>query len=165
MKYFIVIINLFLVGGLSYIIFFNEELLLVNKAILSSILFTTLVVSDLLAWAISSGRLKWKRRNDNGLERRSCFRVVYTPKKRPWLKVANERFQVADISQRGLRFINDRNIDLDRTIRGTITFSDGEAVTITGNIEWKKADGISLLLEDLIPHTTISKEHSHTLSH
>lgn len=164
MRYVIVILNLLLIGGLFYIIF-DDGLLQTTRAILGSILLVALCAGDLLTWGISSGRIKWKRRNDNGLERRSYFRVVYAPPKRPWFKVAGERFQVADISQRGLRFINDKNIQLARTIQGIVTFSDGEAVVVKGNVEWKKADEISLLLEELIPHTTISKEHSHTLPH
>jgi hypothetical protein len=164
MKYLIVILNLLLIGGLFYIVF-NGGLLQTTRAILGSILLVSLCACDLLTWGILSGRIKWKRRNDNGLERRSFFRVVYAPPKRPWLKVADERFQVADISQRGLRFINDKNIHLARTIQGVVTFSDGETVRIKGNVEWKKADEISVLLEELIPHTTISKEHNHTLPH
>ena len=164
MKYLLVILNLSLMGGLFYA-FFNGELLRTTRVILGAIIFALLVACNLLGWAVSSGRLTWKRRNDNCLEKRSFFRVVYAPKKRPRLKVAEDIFQVADISQRGLRFINDRNIHLDRTLHGVVTFSDGQTIAITGSVEWRKADEISLLLEDLIPHTTISKEHSHTSSH
>jgi hypothetical protein len=163
MKYLAVILNLPLIGGILYLIF-DGGLSQTTRAILGSILLTALCACDLMTWGIASGRIKWKRRNDNGLERRSFFRVVYAPQNRPWLKVSGERFQVADISQRGLRFVNDKNIQLSQRIQGIVTFSDGQVVVIKGNVEWKRADEISLLLEELLPHTTISKERNHNLS-
>ena len=100
---------------------------------------------------------KRKRRYD-GPEKRSHFRVIYPPSQRPWLVVNDSAFEVADISQRGLRFLNRHDIRFEPPIEGTVRFTDGESVEVTGQIGWKKADAVSLLLAQSLPPDIIRKE-------
>ena len=94
----------------------------------------------------------------SGPEKRSHYRVVYSPNRRPWLVINGSAFEVADISQKGLRFLNHKDIVLGRTIEGKATFMDGDSIDIIGNIEWKKAEQTSLVFSNTIPHSFIKKE-------
>jgi hypothetical protein len=65
----------------------------------------------------------------DGSEKRNYFRIVYKPNQRPILKVKNHEFEVSDISETGLRLLNDRNIQLGADwIRLTAILLDGEAI-------------------------------------
>ena len=57
-----------------------------------------------------------------GVERRSFNRIIYNPKERPNIKIDDQVFEVADISEKGLRLINDKRIKLDIKIQGTLSF-------------------------------------------
>ena len=93
-----------------------------------------------------------------GSERRSYFRILYKPTKRPKLSVDKNEFEIADISEGGIRFINEREVDLGKQIRGTATFLIGESVDIEGDIVWNQGDEIGLLLKSFIPSATMEKE-------
>lgn len=105
-----------------------------------------------------SGAASKRKLNYDGPEKRSHYRVVYSPNRRPWLVINGCAFEVADISQKGLRFLNHKDVVLGGTIEGKATFMDGDSLDIVGNIEWKKADQTSLVLSNTIPHSFIKKE-------
>jgi len=100
---------------------------------------------------------KQKQQYD-GPEKRSYYRVVYSPNRRPWLVINDCAFEVTDISQKGLRFLNHKDVVFGGTIEGKATFIDGDSIDIIGNIEWKKAEQTSLFLSNTIPHSFIKKE-------
>lgn len=154
-------INIIFFGIFTFLLFYRGGLP-VSTISLCIGYFSLAIVGNLLVRYIAVRKHNRQQGNYIGLEKRSFFRVVYRrPGARPRLQVSGDNFPVADISQSGVRFINDRHIFLDHTIEGTIVFSDGETVHITGEVEWKKNDEISLLLKELISHTTISKERHH----
>jgi hypothetical protein len=93
-----------------------------------------------------------------GSERRSYFRILYKPTKRPKLSVDKNEFEIADISEGGIRFINEREVDLGQQMRGTATFLMGESVDIEGDIVWKQDGEIGLLLKSFIPPAMMEKE-------
>ena len=93
-----------------------------------------------------------------GSEKRSYFRILYKPAKRPKLSVDKNEFEIADISEGGIRFINEREVDLGKQIQGTATFLMGESVNIEGDIVWKQDGEIGLLLKSFIPTATMEKE-------
>jgi hypothetical protein len=93
-----------------------------------------------------------------GSERRSYFRILYKPTKRPKLSVDKNEFEIADISEGGIRFVNEREIDLGQWIRGTATFLIGESIDIEGDIVWEQNGEIGLLLKSFIPLATMEKE-------
>lgn len=99
-----------------------------------------------------------QKRNYDGPEKRSHYRVVYSPNRRPWIVVNDCAFEVTDISQKGLRFLNHKDVVFGEKLEGKITFTDGDSVDILGNIEWKKADQTSLVLSNTLPHSLIKKE-------
>jgi len=96
--------------------------------------------------------------NYNGPEKRSHYRVVYSPNRRPWLVINGYAFEVADISQKGLRFLDHKDVVFGGKVEGKATFMDGDSIDIIGNIEWKKAEQTSLILSNTIPHSFIKKE-------
>jgi hypothetical protein len=98
------------------------------------------------------------KQNYRGPEKRSHYRVVYSPNRRPWLVINDCAFEVTDISQKGLRFLNHKDVMFGVKLEGKITFTDGDSINIVGNIEWKKADQTSLIFTDIIPHSLIKKE-------
>jgi hypothetical protein len=104
-----------------------------------------------------------EKENFKGPERRSCNRIIYNPKERPRLKIDAHFLEVVDISEKGLRLINDKNIELDVKIQGTLTFLSGESVDIEGSIIWQEGNTLGLQFKDLIPSEIIYKEQRHIL--
>ncbi|MBI9082578.1 MAG: PilZ domain-containing protein [Desulfobacterales bacterium] len=92
-------------------------------------------------------------------ERRDHFRIVYSPKSRPILKVKDQRFEVVDISESGLKALNraGRRLDSD-WIRLTAVFLEGEHIDLIGKIVWAEGDEFGLRLKNFFPATVINKE-------
>ena len=99
----------------------------------------------------------------NGVERRKYNRIIYKPSQRPVLLIESNNFQVADVSQDGLRFINANEIILDRWVHGTLTFLYGESIDIEGGLEWQQDDDFGVRFKYLIPNEKIAKEQRHIL--
>ena len=93
-----------------------------------------------------------------GPEKRKFFRVKYIPSAGPTIRIGNHDFEVVDISERGLQFLNDKNVKFAEWIRGTLTFSDREALVIEGRIIWRGGAKIGLKLVTPIPYVRILKE-------
>ena len=93
-----------------------------------------------------------------GSERRTYFRILYPPDKRPKLIVGEHQFEIADISEGGIRLINTQNAKLEETIRGSTTFLYGETMDIEGAVVWKQNNEIGLLLKAYIPPAVMQKE-------
>ena len=96
-----------------------------------------------------------------GPEKRNYTRIIYKPKERPKLRIKTDVFEVADVSEKGLRFINNKELVLDDCVQGTLTFLNGESVDIEGNVEWKQDDDFGFQLKFLIPSDMILKEQRH----
>jgi len=79
-----------------------------------------------------------KNKKYNGPERRKSVRVTYSPDKRPVLIVGENEFEVADISEMGLRFFNDRKIEFGHWVRGTVKLLCGESIEVEGMIVRKE---------------------------
>ncbi len=84
-----------------------------------------------------------------GPERRKYFRhnVIYAPQKRAKLKINKDQFDVLDFSQGGLRFLNDKPINIENRFRGELIFADGSSQEIKAEIVWElnKEVGINYL--------------------
>lgn len=85
-------------------------------------------------------------------EMREFFRVKYPAADRPKLTIAKEEFDIVDISEKGIKF------DLKKTIRATITFHDGESLTIEG--KFLRTDDNEIVIQPLegISSERITKE-------
>ena len=75
----------------------------------------------------------------NGPERRKYFRhnIIYVPQKKAILSIGHHRFDVLDLSDGGLRFINDKGIALGDRIQGTLILSETDTRNISGEIAWE----------------------------
>ena len=82
----------------------------------------------------------------NGPERRKYFRhnIIYVPQKKAILSIEHHRYDVIDISDGGLRFINDKGIALGNRIQGKLILSETDIRKISGEIAWVDGDEIGL---------------------
>lgn len=99
-----------------------------------------------------------KKTDYGGPERRRYFRLTYPPGGRPAFKVRNYDLEVLEVSEKGLRFVNDKDVKLAEWVRGTITFHDGDMSELEGRIVRKDGDEIALNLITPIPFPRILKE-------
>ncbi len=98
-----------------------------------------------------------------GLERRHYLRIVYKPNDRPRLRIDSREFEVEDISDTGIRFVNDRNVALKKTFNGILTFLDGNTIRVEGKIEWEQDTGVGVSLKHPISPEIILKEQRHII--
>lgn len=101
----------------------------------------------------------------NGSERRTFFRITYNPDKRPVLKIGEYAFEIADISEGGIRIINERKLEIEKPVRGTATFLYGDSIDIEGDIVWEQDSEMGLLLKNLIPPAAMEKEKQYVILH
>ena len=93
-----------------------------------------------------------------GIERRRYFRLTYPPDAGPTFKVRTHELEVLEVSEKGLRFLNDKEVKLAEWVRGTIRFHDGELLDLEGRTVRKQGDEIALNLVTPIPFPRILKE-------
>ena len=98
-----------------------------------------------------------------GREKRSFIRIVYTPGKRPRLAAIDIEFEVTDISEGGIRFLNDAQVQLPEFIMGTLILLDDERIDIDGKVEWQQHNKVGISLKYMIPAATIEKEQRHII--
>ena len=96
-----------------------------------------------------------------GQERRTHFRVVYSPQSRPVLMIRDQRFEVVDISEGGLKALNFTGQNLDsKWIRLTAVFLGGQHMDLVGRIVWSRGHEFGLRLKNFFPTTIINRENS-----
>lgn len=98
-----------------------------------------------------------------GSEKRAFFRVSYQPAKRPKLTLGMHEFEIADISEGGIRFINNQKIKLAASVRGTAHFLSGASMDIEANIVWEQSSEVGLLLKNYIPPAIMEKEKQYVI--
>jgi hypothetical protein len=81
-----------------------------------------------------------------GLERRQHPRTVFDSQDRPRLKIGLQEFEVIDISEKGVRFVNDKKVNSTGWINGTIVFSDTKSIDIDGIIVRQESGSLGLHL-------------------
>ena len=96
-------------------------------------------------------------------EKRSYIRIAYNQEHRPLLKVKNFKFEVDDLSESGIRFVNSKKVKLYKDIEGVLTFLYGESIVIKGSIVWQENSVVGLLLKHLIPSAKFLKEQQHLI--
>jgi len=109
-------------------------------------------------------KMKKKNKYEN-TERRKYPKVEYLNIKGARLKIGRHKFGVSDISQRGLKFLNDKEVNLSEYISGEseyisgeLTFLFGDSIAIEGSLIWEQDDDFGLYLKNLIPSDIIQKE-------
>ncbi len=96
---------------------------------------------------------------------RECYRIIYESNKNPHLIIryhadsnAEYVFKILDISETGIKFLNDNNLKLEDKIEGELSFPDGETFQVDGNIIRKQDDQVILNLNSPIPYSKIIRE-------
>ncbi len=95
--------------------------------------------------------------------RREVFRVYYPvksdPKYLPVLVIFSQPFQVRDICEKGIRFLNpNRRTIPDGMIQASINFPDGSSIPLFGKVIRRCNDHIVLKLDKGIPYKLIYTE-------
>jgi len=90
--------------------------------------------------------------------RRSYIRFTYDPQHRPALRVADERFDIIDISESGIRFDNSAQRPLAPTFRARIALLTGGTIDITADVQWQQNGEVGISLADAIPAAVIREE-------
>jgi hypothetical protein len=90
-------------------------------------------------------------------EERKCFRLEYPLLKRPSLKVGEHGLEIIDISERGLKLLNEKKIEFDRIINGEAVLLSGKTISVEGEVAWSLNNEIGLLT-DSIPASIIAEE-------
>ena len=96
-------------------------------------------------------------------EKRSYIRIAYNQEHRPVLKIKNFKFEVDDLSESGIRFVNSGKVKLYKDIEGVLTFLYGESIVIKGSIVWQENSVVGLLLKHLIPSAKFLKEQQYLI--
>ena len=98
-------------------------------------------------------------KKDEHQENRRYFRIEYPASIRPILKIRKHEFEVVDISEKGVKFFADKEIEFGRWVNGNITFCDGQAIGIEGRIAWKRGESVGMFLTvKPIPYPKILSE-------
>ena len=84
--------------------------------------------------------------------------MVYQAGRRPELRFKDHRFDVTDISERGLGFINEAGVRLGKAMRGTVIFADGGSFAFEGSVIRRKEREPGVYFKELMPHTILLKE-------
>ncbi|MDH4027873.1 MAG: PilZ domain-containing protein [Nitrospirota bacterium] len=96
----------------------------------------------------------------SGENKRQHYRIVYPISCRPSLKITRKEFEVVDISESGIRFLNKKWAPFTPGVRiqAEITFNDGDTLEIDGEI-LRVDDQVSILkLHNSIPFWKIVEE-------
>lgn len=74
------------------------------------------------------------KRKFKGVNSREFYRVEYPEQERPTLKIGEDELPVIDISEKGGKFLSDKDVKIDpgAKVEGTITFHNGETITVAG---------------------------------
>lgn len=98
-----------------------------------------------------------KRIIKKGADKRKHIRLVYPPEKRPRLRIKDHWLEVLNISEKGLKILNQDNVRLGMNVFGTVLFSSKKSYDVTGKIIWQHKKEIGVLVSK-IPESVILEE-------
>ncbi len=138
--------------------------------------FAAVGVMALLVSSIASERSRRARRVnlekyvDN---RRETFRIPYPEGERPKLLADHDGagagvsgvYEVLDVSEEGVRFRADLDLEPGRTVRGEMVFPTGKRVRVEGTVVRRDGDEISVHLRRTVPGSIIVEETRRLRSH
>ena len=70
----------------------------------------------------------------SGSEKRAYTRTNYPMDHRPTIRIGHQEFDIIDISERGVRFVNDKKITQQGWVNGTIVFPGQVPIDVDGVI-------------------------------
>jgi len=92
-----------------------------------------------------------------GPEKRDFVRLVYPPDKRPVLTVGDNSFEVLNICETGIKFLNHMEKPFPKQVFGKIAFRNGGSIKINGKIRWEGGLEIGMFVTR-IPAFVIKQE-------
>jgi len=92
-----------------------------------------------------------------GPEKRDFVRLVYPPDKRPILTVGDNSFEVLNICETGIKFLNLLEKPFPKQVFGKITFQNGGSIKINGKIRWEGGRELGMFVTR-IPAFVIKQE-------
>lgn len=95
---------------------------------------------------------------ETGSERRRHPRIVYPPYRCPVLSIEGRCIPIIDMSTAGLRLSPDAAATDLRIVRGTVTFDDGQAVSVAGRVVRRDERGLGLKLVTRIGNRILNRE-------
>ena len=104
----------------------------------------------------------WQEESGKGLlkalsEKRKHARLVYPAAMRPVLEVSGGKMEVLNISEKGMKILNFQEDSLARNIHGTVRFSSGMTIDVTGKLVWQHKKEVGMLVTR-IPRSVILDE-------
>jgi hypothetical protein len=88
---------------------------------------------------------------------REFDRLEYPTTARPTLKFGENLLEIIDISEKGVKLLNDKQLDLGRMIYGEAELLCGKSIHVDGDVAWTTDTEIGLLMA-LIPSSVIAEE-------
>ena len=82
-------------------------------------------------------------------EKRQYARLVYPSMKRPKLKIREDEMDVIDISEKGIKFRNDKQAIIAECVHGTTLLLCGKSIDIAGKIVWEHDSKVGLLITQI----------------
>lgn len=161
MKILAVITNIIQIGIILFI-FFTKGLDLGGLVIL--LLFILIIfpfINFLVLLTVfrhgTEGDLAESQHNEV-LIKRDVLRVAYNSDKKPVLLINKDSYDILDISETGIRFLNKQNSKFKKKIKGVVTLFCGVTMDISGIIVRRHENEIAVLLKNPIKQEIILKE-------
>lgn len=81
-----------------------------------------------------------------GVEKRRHPRTKFYVEERPRLRIGVQEFEIIDISEKGVRFVNDKKVGSQGWVNGTIVFPDARSIDIDGIVVRRESGNMGLHL-------------------
>ena len=91
-------------------------------------------------------------------DKRAFIRLEYPPGKRPKFIVEKDEMDIINISERGLKFINEKQIPRNKFISGTIVLSSKTSINLKGTVVWSEGNEAGLLISGVIPQDIMEEQ-------
>ena len=92
-------------------------------------------------------------------EKRRYYTVEYPASMRPSLKIRKHKFEIVNISEKGVMFVADKKTAFGRWVSGEVTFYDGQTMGIEGKVVRRHENNIGMCLTiKPIPYSRILSE-------
>jgi len=91
-------------------------------------------------------------------EQRKYLRITYQENKRPSLQIEDQIFEVKDLTQMGIGFINHDGTELGNQIEGILTFLNGEMLNVEGDVVWEQDKNYVIVFKHPMPAEIIRKQ-------
>lgn len=97
----------------------------------------------------------------SGPDRRKSLRVTYGPAARARLRVGDNDYQLADISEMGLRFYREGVIEEGQEVAGKVTLLCGESVDVAGMVVRREQVCVYMNVENPVGKSLLRREQEH----